>query len=104
MEKLSESQIVFGLLDLPLWIRRSTVITRTFEFIDFPEAMRFVNQVAIAAEAAWHHPDIDIRWNKVTLCLTTHDCEGLTNKDFQLAKTCDRLAAATQSEGSRSAS
>jgi 4a-hydroxytetrahydrobiopterin dehydratase len=53
--------------------------------------MVFVNEVASAAEAAGHHPDIDIRWNKVTLALTTHDQGGLTEKDFALARKFDRL-------------
>jgi len=48
--------------------------------------------VAVAAEQAWHHPDIDIRWNKVTLALTTHDAGGLTQKDFDLARQFDRLS------------
>jgi len=68
------------------------VIHRTYQFKDFPAAMKFVNAVARAAEKAWHHPDIDIRWNKVTLALTTHDAGGLTEKDFSLAAKFDRLA------------
>jgi len=51
-----------------------------------------VNAVAEAAEKAWHHPDIDIRWNKVTLALSTHDAGGLTEKDFALAKEFDALS------------
>ncbi|MDW8309695.1 MAG: 4a-hydroxytetrahydrobiopterin dehydratase [Verrucomicrobiales bacterium] len=54
--------------------------------------MKFVNAVARRAEEAWHHPDIDIRWNKVTLTLTTHSEGGLTEKDFELARQLDRLA------------
>jgi len=54
--------------------------------------MRFVNAVAVLAEKAGHHPDIDIRWNKVTLALTTHDQGGLTEKDFALAKKFDTAA------------
>ena len=69
------------------------MIRRTYRFKDFPAAMRFVNAVARRAEKAWHHPDIDIRWNQVTLVLTTHDAGGLTDKDFDLAAKCDRLAA-----------
>ena len=53
--------------------------------------MKFVNAVAKAAEKACHHPDIDIRWNKVTLALTTHDAGGLTEKDFDLARKFDRI-------------
>ena len=68
------------------------MISRTFEFADFPAAMKFVNPVARAAEKSCHHPDIDIRWNKVTLALTTHDAGGLTEKDFTLAAKFDSLA------------
>jgi 4a-hydroxytetrahydrobiopterin dehydratase len=76
----------------PRWRRKAQVIHRTYQFKDFPAAMKFVNAVARAAEKAWHHPDIDIRWNKVTLALTTHDAGGLTEKDFSLAAKFDRLA------------
>ena len=58
-----------------------------------PAAIRFVNAVARIAERAWHHPDIDIAWNKVTLTLTTHDAGGLTAKDFELARQFDQKAA-----------
>jgi len=54
--------------------------------------MRFVNAAARLAEKAWHHPDIDIRWNKVTLTLTTHSGGGLTEKDFALAKKFEAAA------------
>jgi 4a-hydroxytetrahydrobiopterin dehydratase len=63
-----------------------------FQFEDFPAAMKFVDAVAELAEQAWHHPDIDIRWNKVTLALTTHDAGGLTQKDFDLARQFDQLS------------
>jgi len=76
---------------MPKWRRRGVVIARTYEFKDFPAAIRFVNAVARLAEKAGHHPDIDIRWNQVTLTLTTHDEGGLTEKDFDLAKKFDRL-------------
>jgi 4a-hydroxytetrahydrobiopterin dehydratase len=91
--KLDESQILAGLGRLPQWSRNDQVISRTYEFADFLEAMKFVNAVAGIAEATQHHPDIDIRWNKVTLALTTHDAGGLTEKDFALAQRCDELAA-----------
>jgi 4a-hydroxytetrahydrobiopterin dehydratase len=60
-----------------------------FAFGDFRAGMAFVNKVADAAEAADHHPDIDIRYNKVRLALVTHDAGGLTNKDFDLAALAD---------------
>ncbi len=90
--KLDEPRILAALALLPGWERNGSVIARTYEFKDFPAAMKFVNAAAVAAEEAWHHPDIDIRWNKVTLVLTTHDAGGLTEKDFSLAKQLDALA------------
>jgi len=75
----------------PSWQKNGEVISRRFEFADFPAAIQFVNAVAAAAEQAQHHPDIDIRWNKVTLALTTHDAGGLTDKDYSLALACDEL-------------
>lgn len=93
MTKLSPAQIKAALPSVPQWRRKASVISRTYEFKDFVVAMKFVNAVAKAAEKAWHHPDIDIRWNKVTLALTTHDAGGLTEKDFALAAKFDRLAA-----------
>ncbi|MGA2871598.1 MAG: 4a-hydroxytetrahydrobiopterin dehydratase [Verrucomicrobiota bacterium] len=77
---------------LPHWQRTGEVISRTFQFKDFPAAMKFVDAVALVAEQVQHHPDIDIRWNKVTLALTTHDAGGLTEKDFALARKCDALS------------
>ncbi len=92
MSELSSAQIKAALPSVPKWRRKASVISRTFEFADFVVAMKFVNAVARAAEKACHHPDIDVRWNKVTLALTTHDAGGLTEKDFVLAAKCDKLA------------
>jgi 4a-hydroxytetrahydrobiopterin dehydratase len=91
MAKLKAAEIKTALAKLPNWKRTGLVISRTFEFKDFVAAMKFVNAVAKLAEEAWHHPDIDIRWNKVTLALTTHSEGGLTKKDFQLARKFDGL-------------
>jgi 4a-hydroxytetrahydrobiopterin dehydratase len=74
------------------WSVADGQITRTFEFADFNESMGFVTRVAMEAEKANHHPDIDIRWNKVTLTLSTHSEGGLTEKDLELAGTADGLA------------
>lgn len=76
----------------PQWSWADNEITRTFEFRDFNESMGFVTRVALAAEKADHHPDIDIRWNKVTLTLSTHSEGGLTEKDLTLADEADDLA------------
>lgn len=92
MPKLDDNQIIAALAAVPQWTRSGDAITRTFQFKDFPAAMKFVDAVAVAAEQAWHHPDIDIRWNKVTLILTTHDSGGLTQKDFDLARQFDQLS------------
>jgi 4a-hydroxytetrahydrobiopterin dehydratase len=77
--------------EFPEWTLDGEEIARTFDFDDFSEAMGFVTRVAIAAEKADHHPDIDIRWNKVALTLTTHSAKGLTEKDTDLAATIDGL-------------
>jgi len=90
--KLSEAQLVLALMKLPDWQRNGDVIARTFAFKDFPAAMEFTNAVASLAEQAQHHPDLDVRWNKVTLALTTHDAGGLTQKDFALASQFDEQA------------
>ena len=91
MPKLNTAQIRTALASVKHWKRRGKTLTQTYQFKDFPAAIRFVNAVARLAEKAWHHPDIDIRWNKVTLTLTTHDAGGLTKKDFALAKQFDRI-------------
>jgi 4a-hydroxytetrahydrobiopterin dehydratase len=91
MEKLASDQIKTALASVPDWKQKGDAITRTYQFKDFPGAIKFVNALAGIAEKANHHPDIDIRWNKVTLVLSTHDSGGLTEKDFNLAKQFDRL-------------
>jgi len=90
VKKLSAIQIKAALATLPDWKKRGATLTRTFVFKDFPAAIKFVNVIAKLAEQAGHHPDIDIRWNKVTLTLTTHDAGGLTERDFALAKKIGR--------------
>ena len=92
MKKFTAAQIKSTLAKIPGWKKNGTVISRTFQFKDFPAAVKFVDAVAELAEDAWHHPDIDIRWNKVTVTLTTHDAGGLTEKDFLLAKKFDALS------------
>ena len=88
--KMEPAKIILALSTLPQWARHGEIISRTFAFKDFPAAVKFVNAVAELAEQAQHHPDVDIRWNKVTLALTTHDAGGLTEKDFELARQLDR--------------
>jgi 4a-hydroxytetrahydrobiopterin dehydratase len=85
MSRLPDAEITERLARLPGWERRGDEISRVFSFADFQEAMVFVNRVAELAEAMNHHPDIDIRYSKVTLTLSTHDAGGLTARDFNLA-------------------
>ncbi len=90
-KRLTEDQINTQLNNLQNWRRKGDEIARTFEFRDFVHAMGFVNAVALSAEKVNHHPDIDIRWNTVTLVLSTHSAGGLTELDFTLARTIDTL-------------
>ena len=92
MPKLTPDQINERLATVPAWQKNDAMISRTYKFKDFLAAMEFVKRVAPLAEQANHHPDIDIRWNKVTLALTTHSEGALTEKDFDLAQKCDRLS------------
>lgn len=85
MPALSSAQIAEGLSDIPEWRLENGALTRSFSFPDFREAMSFVNSVAAVAERAGHHPDIDIRYNKVNLALSSHDAGGITERDFGLA-------------------
>lgn len=91
MARLNEAERA-GFLDTnPDWAIHGESLERTFVLADFNEAMGFVNRVALAAEVADHHPDIDIRWNRVTITLTTHSEGGLTAQDTKLAATIDRF-------------
>jgi 4a-hydroxytetrahydrobiopterin dehydratase len=92
MPKLTAAQIKQALASLPGWKRKGSSITRLYEFKDFVAAIKFVNAAAKIAEQANHHPDIDIRWNKVKLTLSTHDEGGLTEKDTALARRFNSLA------------
>ena len=89
MAPLNSSQIARAMAKLPEWRKAGNSIQRTYVFKGFPAAVRFVTKIAELAEKAMHHPDIDIRWNKVTLVLTTHDTGGLTARDFKLARKFD---------------
>jgi 4a-hydroxytetrahydrobiopterin dehydratase len=77
---------------IPEWELEKKHIERTFEFDDFTESIDFVNAVAEVSEDEEHHPDIDIRYNKVRLILSTHSKGGLTDLDFSLAERIDTLA------------
>ena len=91
---LSSTEIDSRLSSLEGWKLERGEIVRTFTFPDFRGSVDFVNHVGELAEAAGHHPDIDIRYNKVHLTLVTHDAGGLTDKDFDLASRIDTLHVA----------
>lgn len=86
MTKLTDDQIRQSLQQLPGWSVTDGELVQQCTFKDFVTAMAFVNDVAQLAEAAGHHPDIDIRYNRVRLGLVTHDEGGITSKDAELAQ------------------
>jgi 4a-hydroxytetrahydrobiopterin dehydratase len=91
MALLDEDAIVRA-LDALAWERDGAAFTKTVRLTDFAAALAYVNAVGALAEAADHHPDIDIRWNTVTLVLSTHSEGGLTDKDVTLAAAIDQIA------------
>ena len=89
---IAQSDIKTMMKRVPEWDTNKKLIERTFEFDDFSQAIDFVNAVAEIAEDEEHHPDIDVRWNKVRLALSSHSEGGLTDLDFQVAEKIDTLA------------
>jgi len=90
-DRLSDIAIQRELGNLQGWSRRGDTITKTFQFRNFMTGINFVTAVAKAADAADHHPDIDIRYTKVTCTLSTHSAGGITQKDLDLAKQIERF-------------
>jgi 4a-hydroxytetrahydrobiopterin dehydratase len=90
-EKLSASQVQSLSAQVPDWKVEGQQLKLVKTFKDFIAAIDFVNQLVEPAEAAGHHPDLEISYNKVTICLTTHDAGGLTEKDFEMAKVISNL-------------
>jgi len=89
---LTDEQISGFLEQHRRWERDGNSIVATFEFEDFNESLGFVTRVGLKAERMFHHPDIEISWNKVNLTLSTHSEGGLTEKDTELATFCDEVA------------
>ena len=90
--KLSDEDVQQHMAHLPGWTRQGDAITRQYLFADFAHALQFVNVVGEAAEDVQHHPDMDVRFNTVTLSLTTHDSGGLTLADMEMAASADGAA------------
>jgi 4a-hydroxytetrahydrobiopterin dehydratase len=91
-ELIKKDELKNRLKKIPEWELEKKHIERTFEFDEFSEAIDFVNSVAEVSEDEEHHPDIDIRFNKVRLVLSTHSKGGLTDLDFSLAERIDTLS------------
>ena len=85
-ERLDDDVIAARVSALPGWDRSGDEIVKTFELPTFPDAIAFVTRIADRAEAANHHPDIDIRYRKVRVALSTHDAGGVSDLDFELAE------------------
>lgn len=92
MPVLTEVEVKQSLGRLQGWRQNGKAIQRVFEFPDFKAAMQFVNRIADAAEQANHHPDIDIRYNKVTMALVSHDSGGVTERDVRMAEKINQIA------------
>jgi 4a-hydroxytetrahydrobiopterin dehydratase len=91
MAKLSSEEVSAGLERLPGWRRDGEAIARTYELPDFRTALGFVGFVGELAEQMNHHPDIDVRYNRVRLVLSTHSEGGLTGNDLALARRIDHV-------------
>ena len=90
-ERLSDIAIQRELGSLPGWSRRGDVITKTYQFRNFLTGIEFVTAIARAAEAADHHPDIDIRYTKIICSLSTHSAGGITQNDLDMAKQIEKV-------------
>jgi 4a-hydroxytetrahydrobiopterin dehydratase len=93
MPVLSDAEVESALGALPGWSRSGPEIEKTYECASFPNAVAFVVRIGFLAEAADHHPDLDIRWRRVRVALTTHDSGGLTENDTALAKQIEEVAS-----------
>ena len=90
--KLSDLEIRRALGTLPGWARKGDSVQKTYSFARFADGIRFVDQVAELADSMNHHPDIDIRYTKITFSLSTHDAGGITQSDLDLAKAIEQAA------------
>ena len=93
MSTLTTGQIDQHMKDFPGWAHHQPAITRTYKFESFLMSIAFVRRIAKRAEKIQHHPDIDIRFDRVKLTLSTHDAGGITEIDFTLARECDEVFA-----------
>jgi 4a-hydroxytetrahydrobiopterin dehydratase len=97
MRLLSDDEIRTGLAKLPGWERRDDEIEKVYELPSFPDAITFVTRIGFLAEKADHHPDLDIRWRKVRVALSTHSEGGITDKDVEIAGEIEAVASGSSS-------
>jgi 4a-hydroxytetrahydrobiopterin dehydratase len=93
MQKLSDDQVRERLATMPGWVLGDGEIEKHYELEDFRAAVGFVVRIAFEAEAANHHPDLDVRWNRVRVALATHSERAITTKDVELAAAIEALAS-----------
>jgi 4a-hydroxytetrahydrobiopterin dehydratase len=93
-------QIAKKLEGIPGWYHEDGWIRRQYKTDGWPTTLLLVNQIAFLAEAAWHHPDLSVTWAKVTVKLMTHSENGITDKDFELARKIEDVALWRPAEGS----
>jgi 4a-hydroxytetrahydrobiopterin dehydratase len=97
MDKLTDAELTTALADLGNWTRDGDAIRRDVQAPAFLTGIDYVREVAEAAEQADHHPDIDIRWRRLTFVLSTHDAGGLTQADVDLAHVIDGIVGQHES-------
>lgn len=97
--KLSDLEIQRALGGLPGWARKGTALLKTYSFARFADGIRFVDDVAKLADTMNHHPDIDVRYTKITFSLSTHDAGGITQNDLDLAAGIEKAAGFGQKPG-----
>lgn len=92
MDRLSEANIQAKVADLKGWTQQDDSITKTYQLVDFKQAVSFIVAIGFKAEAMDHHPTITNTYNKVTIELTSHDAGGVTERDTELAAKIEEIA------------
>jgi 4a-hydroxytetrahydrobiopterin dehydratase len=100
LKTYSEAEITEKLKDLPDWELRDGWIRRTFKTPGWPHTLMLVNAIGYRAEAAFHHPDLSVGWAQVVVKLRTHSADGVTDKDFALAREIEAIATWLPEKGS----
>ena len=93
-QKLSDLEIQRALGGLPGWARKGAALAKTFSFDRFADGIRFIDRLARVADDMNHHPDIDVRYTKITIMLSTHDAGGITDADLRLAEKIEMVNGA----------